>query len=150
MKLSDAVALGTDSNARWFNHATGEMVDGPVDGAWCLLIGPQGSRRSQRVLGRGLRLKRGEADKDGRLRGDALDSVNVSIATEGVLLDWAGLEDDDGEPIECSAAKAAELIDGPLPDLLEDVANWGLRVAAEVARERKDAEGNSEAGSGGN
>lgn len=148
MKLSQLGEIPRDPNARWYSFTTGERVDEPQDGDWCILVGSATSRAAQRIARRETTRRAERADKDGRLPADVASEIEAVVTSEARALDWAGLEDEEGEAIPFSPAKFREVAK-QYPELSADVFMWSIEVAAETAKRQKSEEGNSPAGSAG-
>lgn len=159
MKLSELAALPRDPNARWYSFAAsadaehqelaGGPVDAPIDGHWCLLIGPANSRSAQRIATREMIRHYGKADKSGALPRELDLEISVEINASATVYDWANLTAEDGSEVPYSATKYREIVK-KYPEVQAFVSRWSAEVMAEVARARKDAEGNSGGGSAGN
>lgn len=105
----------------------------------------------------GLRLRvRGAGNKDWRKLRDKLiadiprhkridgitaedgDKVTATLLVETSLLDWDGLEDDDGKPLPFSKAQASEYLNNPEYEGFRNACLWAAGVVAE--RWRQDVE----------
>jgi len=64
------------------------------------------------------------------LVGAAADRAEAEILAEAVLLDWEGIEDDDGRPVPYDPAKAADLFANPDWRLLTGAVRYASREAA--------------------
>lgn len=75
------------------------------------------------------------------LAGDVLDDIVRKVFAETVLLDWEGIEDDDGKPVPYSKEQAlAYLTD--IPDFYRDVQELAGQAALFRIAERDDSVGN--------
>lgn len=78
------------------------------------------------------------------------DRIAGKVLAEAVLLDWDGLDDDDGRPIPYSSEMAEKLLTDPaLPAFRAAVAWAADRVSEEQEERKQDALGNSSPPSGG-
>jgi hypothetical protein len=78
----------------------------------------------------------------GRLDPDEQDRIMSSCLLNACLLDWDGLEDDDGKPIAYSKEWAQKLLNEPEYRRFRDSVVW----AASVVAERLDSEAKETAG----
>lgn len=79
------------------------------------------------------------------------ERIASSVLKEAVLLDVAGLEDDDGAPLAFSPELAAKLIDDPDYALIRAGITWAAASVAELGKEAlEDDLGNSVPSSSGN
>ncbi|MGJ0508857.1 MAG: hypothetical protein ACR652_17360 [Methylocystis sp.] len=59
------------------------------------------------------------------------DSINARLLAETVLVDWSGLEDDDGAPLPFSKAKALEILTNPSFVVFKNAVEWAAAVVGE-------------------
>lgn len=64
------------------------------------------------------------------LTGEAAERAEAEVLAEAVLLDWEGIEDDDGHPVPYDAVKAADLFVNPDWRLLTGAVRYASREAA--------------------
>lgn len=73
---------------------------------------------------------------------DVMDALTVKAMAANVLLDWEGLEDEDGNPIPYSVKKAEELMTD-VPDFRAMVEGFASDAELFRTEEMTDAAGNS-------
>jgi hypothetical protein len=67
----------------------------------------------------------------GRLDPDEQDRIISSCLLSACLLDWDGLEDDDGKPLPYSKAMAQKLLTEPQYRRFRDSVVWAASIVAE-------------------
>lgn len=82
------------------------------------------------------------------LPADTQDRINERFVAEGLLLDWSGIQGEDGEELEFSPETALEVL-RKYPDFLDDVCFFAMEAESFRAEEELEAEGNSSGGSSG-
>jgi hypothetical protein len=79
----------------------------------------------------------------GRLDPEDQDRINSILLVDTGLVDWDGLDDDDGEPIPYSKELAKKLITDPRTAKFRDAVLWACSVVSEQeVQEIEDAAGN--------
>ncbi len=79
----------------------------------------------------------------GRLDPDTQDRITSSLLLNTCLLDWEGLEGDDGQPVPYDKKMAEKLITDPQYRRFREAVVWAASVVAEQTDiDMKDAEGN--------
>ncbi len=79
----------------------------------------------------------------GRLDPDTQDRITSSLVLNTCLLDWEGLEGDDGQPVPYDKKMAEKLITDPQYRRFREAVVWAASVVAEQTDiDMKDAEGN--------
>jgi hypothetical protein len=109
----------------WWDYQAGQRVDAP-NANFCIRVAERDNPQHRASLAR---LQLENLDKL-RVGGELAMSCWAKLATrslaESVLVDWSGLEDDDGKPIAYSVDKAIELLEDeslwPLRNFIEDAA----------------------------
>ncbi|MEQ8308002.1 MAG: hypothetical protein RIA09_15705 [Hoeflea sp.] len=75
---------------------------------------------------------------------DILEKVFIQQLAHGVIVDWEGIEDDDGKPVEFTPALAVELLsDEALKDFRGEVIGFAISRDTFRAASNEDAVGNS-------
>lgn len=81
--------------------------------------------------------------RNGRIDPEENDRVTAILLRDAGLLDWEGVEDDDGKPIPYSRDKANELLTNPEYVKFRDGVLWACTVVAEDdAEDVEEAAGN--------
>lgn len=79
----------------------------------------------------------------GRVDPDEMDRIIGSCLLNACLLDWEGLEDEDGKPIPYSKQFAQKLLTEPEYRRFRDGVSWASQMIAETTEaDREDAVGN--------
>lgn len=126
----------------WWDFVTHDCVPEPTANL-CLLVAEAGNPKHRDALARA-RMARYE---DFRAGGDrakvAMDETAARAMSEGVLLDWANMEGDDGEPIAYSPGAAyALLVDASLWPLRHFVSEVSGIASQYRVEEEEQAKGN--------
>lgn len=69
--------------------------------------------------------------RDGTLKNEASDRVMAEAIHQTILLDWAGLHDDDGQEIPYSSERAHELLTSPEYRPFLGMVAWAARIVDE-------------------
>lgn len=59
------------------------------------------------------------------------DSINARLLAETILVDWSGLEDDDGNPLAFSNGKALDILADPSFVVFKNAVEWAAAVVGE-------------------
>jgi hypothetical protein len=59
------------------------------------------------------------------------DAINARLLAETVLVDWSGLEDEDGKPLAFSKATALEILIDPAFVVFRNAVEWAAGVVGE-------------------
>lgn len=59
------------------------------------------------------------------------DAINARLLAETVLIDWSGLEDEDGKPLAFSKAKALEILIDPAFIVFRNAVEWAAGIVHE-------------------
>lgn len=68
------------------------------------------------------------------------DRINALLLRDAALMDWEGIEAEDGKPLPYSKDKANELLTKPEFVKFRDGAMWAANVVAERRKEEVDAD----------
>lgn len=59
------------------------------------------------------------------------DAINARLVAETVLVDWGGLEDEDGSPLPFTKARALEILSDPALIVFRGAVEWAAGVVGE-------------------
>lgn len=132
MKLSTiAVNAAAEEAGRWMNSPGLPGVSFKVRG-----IGNSSYRALQAKL-------RAEIPRAELLRGisdENADRMQVTLLVETILLDWKGIEDDDGKPLKFTKEKAAKLLADPNLRVLREAVVSASALVGEDALAAQEAD----------
>ena len=98
----------------WCDFVSGEVLDAPKPGAFCVLVGEANNPRFRNVLAEiQSKMLADLTAEDREKRTAAWQRAYDAALAEAVLLYWRGLEDDAGAEIPYSRDKARELLNDP-------------------------------------
>jgi hypothetical protein len=125
--------------------------DIPVEGleGLALKVRPAGNIEARRIY----QAETARIPRSRRIHG--LDPADERAASDesiigAILVDWSGVEDDDGNPIPYSRDKAREIITDPSLEAFREAVLWASVFVKEFGEaERRDAVGNLPASSTG-
>lgn len=75
-----------------------------------------------------------EISRPVRLRGvdlATMEKINTTLLVEAVLVDWSGIEDDDGQPLPFSKEKAASVLSDPGLVVFRNAVEWAASIVGE-------------------
>lgn len=134
MKLKDiAVNVEAIEGGRWVS------IDHIMPGVRLKVRGSENS---------GLRRMRNkllqEIPRAHRLRGadeETLDAIGTKLLIETVLVDWDGIEDENGEPLPFSKEKSAAVLSDPAMVVFKNAVEWASGVVGddEIAEAKEAA-----------
>lgn len=67
------------------------------------------------------------------LTDEAAERLTVAILSQAIIVDWHGLENEDGTPMLFSAEKAAEILANPDLALFRDAVNYAAEIVGTEA-----------------
>jgi hypothetical protein len=124
MKLSDiAVNVDAIEGGRWVS------IDHIMPGVKLKVRGSENSdlRRLRNKLLQ-------EIPRAQRLRGageETLEAIGTRLLAETVLVDWSGIEDENGEPLPFSKEKAASVLGDPAMFVFKNAVEWAAGVVGD-------------------
>jgi hypothetical protein len=130
------------------HYATDEQAE--IDGVWVELgegarikVARVGNPSYEKVLRQLKKPYRNITRAGGEIPREALDKITIEATAEALLLDWQGLDDEDGTAIPYSKEAAKRLL-GELKDFRETVVRLALEAETFRAEALEAAAKNSE------
>lgn len=136
MKLSDIkINAAAIEQGEWIGAAHGTPI--PNMGDLCLKVRGLGNSDFRRLRARlEEAVPRGKRE-NGKIADDAAEAIFVQCLANTILMDWTGVENDDGSAVEFSAAVATKIMSDPDLAPFKYAVAW---AAAQVGDLRADTD----------
>lgn len=125
----------------WRDYETGEVLPEPEPGRFCLRIAYSQNPKARDLRAALLLTRRGDLvrAKDDPERSAAIHrEIDSEVLATAILVDWAGLETDDGEPLPYTREKALQYMREPdfflLRDFVRDISGLDGAYREEAVR----------------
>lgn len=129
-------------------HILATDTDTSEDGSWMKLgkdieikVRRYNSKKTRKVNDRLYAPYQRILKAGGKLEEDTQDDINTRLLAEGVIADWKGITDKDGNKVDFSVEAAIKLLND-LPDLKQMISSFSLDMTNYLKEKQEEVAGN--------